>query len=366
MTLTTGQIAEKINGTLTGSPELAIRDAKSIKKAGPEEIIFLSDKKITNELNSTKAIAALVSEDLKEAVTLEAYPNLQCIIYAPHAQNAVIEILQLLRPRMPLELQGISDQARIHESVKIGAHPEIHPGVKIEADVQIGDRCKIYPGVHISPGCVLGDDVTLYPNVVLYDSVLIGNRVAIHACSVIGADGFGYRLVNGRHERIPHFGSVRIEDDVEIGSCTTVDRGMIDDTVVGEGTKLDNLVMVAHNCELGKHNIMVSQVGLAGSVTSGDYVVCAGHVGIADHVHLGSQSVLGSKSGVHRDVPDGQTQLGCPAEPIDRAMKVFMAQRKLPEMRQDVKELLKQVKELTERLDKLTNPPNEEDITSAA
>lgn len=367
MSILTGDIAKQVGGSLTGNQEILIEDAKSLSKAGLGDISFISDKKNLRDLASSSVTSLLVPESLKDSVSLESHPQLECIIYVPDSQTAIIQLLELIRPRKSASFQGISDQAHVHESARIGDSPEIHAGTIIECDVRIGNNCRIMPGVHIGPGCVIGNDVTLYPNVVLYDGVKIGDRVAIHASSVIGADGFGYRLVKGRHERVPHFGGVRIENDVEIGSCTTVDRGMIDDTVVGEGTKLDNLVMIAHNCQLGKHNIMVSQVGLAGSVTSGDYAVCAGQVGIADHVHLGTQSVLGSKSGVHKNVPDGQTQIGCPAEPAERAMQIMMAQRKLPEIRKEFKVLQKQVQELTQELAKLQNKElPEDDIHSAA
>lgn len=173
---------------------------------------------------------------------------------------------------------------------------------------------------------------------------------------MIGADGFSYRLVDGRHERIPHYGSVRIEDDVEVGACTTIDRAMVDETVIGQGTKLDNLVMIGHNCEIGRHNLLVSQAGLAGSVTTGDYVICAGQVGIADHVHLGTRSVVGAKAGVHKDIPAGERQIGVPAIPEAECRRVVMAQHKLPEMRQQLKALERQVVELTSKLAQLTSP----------
>jgi UDP-3-O-[3-hydroxymyristoyl] glucosamine N-acyltransferase len=182
---------------------------------------------------------------------------------------------------------------------------------------------------------------------------LIGDRAIIHAGAIIGADGFGYRLRDGRQEKVTHFGTVRIEADVELGACTTVDRAMIGETVIGEGTKIDNLVMVAHNCELGKHNVLTSQVGLAGSVTSGDYVVCAGQVGVADHVHLGTGCVLGSRSGVHKDIPAGETQIGAPSQPAAEAMKVFMAQRKLPALLKTVRDMEAQISKLTAQLEQL-------------
>ncbi len=235
-------------------------------------------------------------------------------------------------------------------TAQIGKNTNIHPGAHVAAGAAIGDNCDIHPGVVVSRGCRLGDSVVVYPIAVLYEDTVVGNRVIIHAGVVIGADGFGYRPVDGRHERIVHYGTVRIEDDVEIGACTTIDRAMIDETVIGQGTKIDNLVMIGHNCEIGRHNLFVSQVGLAGSVTTGDYVVCAGQVGIADHVHLGTRSVLGAKAGVRKDVPAGERQIGVPAIPEADCRRVVMAQQRLPEMRQQLRALERQVEALTAQL----------------
>jgi UDP-3-O-[3-hydroxymyristoyl] glucosamine N-acyltransferase len=177
---------------------------------------------------------------------------------------------------------------------------------------------------------------------------------------VIGADGFGYRTIEGRHVRITHFGSVRIEDDVEVGAATTIDRAMVGETIIGAGTKLDNLVMIGHNCEIGRHNLFVSQVGLAGSVTTGDYVVCAGQTGVADHVHLGAGCVLGAKSGVHKDIPAGQRYIGAPATPESEARRIVMTQQKIPEMRKQLRALERQVQELAERVQQLSLPADSE------
>jgi UDP-3-O-[3-hydroxymyristoyl] glucosamine N-acyltransferase len=191
---------------------------------------------------------------------------------------------------------------------------------------------------------------------VLYPDVIVGNRVVLHAGVVLGCDGFGYRMVNGRHEWIPHLGTVRIGDDVEIGACSTVDRAMIGETVIGEGSKLDNHVMVGHNCEVGKHNILVSQVGLAGSVTTGDYVVCAGQSGVADHVHLGDGCRLAAKTGAHKDLPGHQTYIGTPAAPEAEARRIVMAQQRLPELRKHLRDLEKQVSEISARVRALEAP----------
>jgi UDP-3-O-[3-hydroxymyristoyl] glucosamine N-acyltransferase len=289
----------------------------------------------------------LVTSDVAAAHRL---PAGQALIVVEDPKDALLRIAGRLSPRRPRAEIGISPDAYVSATAQIGRETNVHPGAHVGPGAVVGDRSDIHPGAVIGRGCRLGNDVVIHPNAVLYDDVIVGDRVIIHAGAVIGADGFGYRLVDGRHERVPHFGTVRIEDDVEIGAATTIDRAMVDETVIGAGTKLDNLVMIGHNCEIGRHNLFVSQVGLAGSVTTGDYVVCAGQVGIADHVHLGSRCVLGAKAGVHKDVPEGQRYIGLPAIPEAEARRVVMAQHKIPEMRQQIKVLERMVQDLSSRL----------------
>ncbi|MCA9038401.1 MAG: UDP-3-O-(3-hydroxymyristoyl)glucosamine N-acyltransferase, partial [Planctomycetaceae bacterium] len=203
--------------------------------------------------------------------------------------------------------------------------------------------CDIHAGVVIGDGCQIGDHVTIHANTVIYHDSIIGNNVTIHATCVIGADGFGYRLVDGGHQRLPHYGIVRICDDVEIGAGTTIDRAKIGETLINSGTRIDNQVMIGHNCQIGRHNILISQVGFAGSVSTGDYVVCAGQAGIADHVHLGTGAIIGAKAGVHRDMPGGQAYLGTPAAPAAETGRQLMALRRLPEMRSTLKQLEKEI-----------------------
>ena len=209
----------------------------------------------------------------------------------------------------------------------------------------------------IGDGCSIGDSSTLHPRVVLYPDVEIGERVVLHAGVVVGADGFGYRFRDGRFEKIPQLGSVRIENDVEIGANSTIDRGMIGPTVIGEGTKLDNLIMVAHNCQIGKHNVFASQVGLAGSTSTGDRVRIGGQAGIADHIHIGTGVSLAASSAVHKDVPDGEIWAGYPARPAEESFRILMVQGKLPEMRTKLRALEKQVQRLTAELGQ--NPDSE-------
>jgi UDP-3-O-[3-hydroxymyristoyl] glucosamine N-acyltransferase len=209
-------------------------------------------------------------------------------------------------------------------------------------------------------GCIIGADVTIFPNVVLYQDTRVGNSTIIHAGAVIGAYGFGYREVDGRHQLSAQLGHVEIGRDVEIGANATIDRGTYGPTVIGEGTKIDNLVMIAHNCRLGRYNLICSQVGIAGSTTTGDYVVMAGQVGVRDHVHIGARAVLCSKAGVSNDVEDGVEMLGSPAAPLRQAKLQMAAVAKLPEMRRQFRALQRQFEELR------GNGPRAEDDSDGA
>ena len=199
------------------------------------------------------------------------------------------------------------------------------------------------------PGCVIGDDCVIHPNVTLYENTRIQDRVRIHAGSVIGAHGLGYQQIEGRHVSSAQLGYVEIESDVDIGAAVTIDRGTYGATRIGEGTKIDNQVMIAHNCRIGRHNLICSQVGIAGSCTTGDYVVLAGQVGLKDHIHLGDHTIVGAKAGVMDDCEGNQVYLGAPAMPQRDQMQIFALQRKLPDMRRELKALRKRVEELLER-----------------
>jgi UDP-3-O-[3-hydroxymyristoyl] glucosamine N-acyltransferase len=207
----------------------------------------------------------------------------------------------------------------------------------------IGDNTTVHAGVVIGRWCRLGEQVTIHPHAILYDDTIVGNRVTIHANAVIGADGFGYRTHEGRHVKVPQLGWVELQDDVEIGACTTIDRGTFGPTRIGAGTKIDNLVMIGHNCQIGKHNLLCSQVGIAGSSTTGDYVVMAGQVGVADHITIGDRVVILAKSGVPGNIPANSQVLGSPARPHKEQVRILMTMEKLPEIR---KELLKIKKHL--------------------
>ncbi len=354
MDATVGALAASLGGEVIGDSDRTVGNALALAKAGPDCITFLADEVKTRELSDADAAAIFVSRTRVEELSDDLRAR-HTFIVVHDALDAFIDTLRKFRSDRPRSTIGISPRAVVAESATLGEGVNVFPGAFIGEDVVVGSGCDIHPGAYIGDGTKLGNNVTIHANAVVYCDVTIGNRVIIHAGAVIGADGFGYRFRGGRFEKIPQLGTVEIHDDVEIGANTTIDRGMIGPTIIAEGTKLDNLVMIAHNCEIGKHNAFASQVGVAGSSTTGDYVRAGGQVGIGDHLNIGTGASLAASSGHHKDVPAGETWAGAPARRIDETIKIMMTLNKLPEMRSTVKTLQKQVKELTTELEKLSS-----------
>ncbi len=335
MERTLAELAQRVRGTLRGDGAKKIADARPFRTAGGADISFLAAELHTKDLEACQAGALFA----KPGESLNGRP----IIEVADPQAAFQEVYLFFHPQPAAPPPGIDARTHIDPSVTLGPDCGIQPFVSIGAGTKLGARCRLYPGATIGRNCVLGDDVVLFPHAVLYDGCMLGDRVIVHANAVIGADGFGYRVVQGRHMKIPQHGGVRIEADVEIGAGATIDGGTYEPTTIGQGTKIDNLVMIAHNCRLGRHNLICSQVGIAGSSSTGDYVVMAGQVGVADHVHVGDQAMLGAQCGVHKDVPAGWKVLGAPARPVKEAQVIMLSMDRLPELRKDVKQIKRQL-----------------------
>jgi UDP-3-O-[3-hydroxymyristoyl] glucosamine N-acyltransferase len=333
-----GQLAELVNGRLCGDPTTPITDAATLTVVGPGQITLADGAERSARLAKSFAAAAVVS------------PEVECgslpTIVVDNVHEAFAKIVTHFRPRRQRQQPGISGRAIISKSAQVASGVDVHPLATIGDDAVIGPGSTIHSGVRIMAGCVIGKDVTLFPNVVLYEETHVGDRSIIHAGAVIGAYGFGYRQHEGRHELSSQLGFVQIGADVEIGACATVDRGTYGPTLIDDGTKIDNLVMVAHNCRIGKHNLICSQVGIAGSTSTGDNVVMAGQVGVRDHVHIGTGAVLCSKSGIPNDVGDGEVMLGAPATPLRQQRIQMAAMSKLPEMRRQFRIMQRQFAEL--------------------
>jgi UDP-3-O-[3-hydroxymyristoyl] glucosamine N-acyltransferase len=325
------QLAELVHGRILGDPDLVITTAQPLGEAGAGCITFAEHARYAPRLHASAAAAAVVPENWQT--------NGMTLIQVADPLGAFVTIVRHLHGRAEPPRHGIDTRSCVDPSAVIGAEPSIYPFAVINAGTIIGVRCRIFNGVSIGRDCRIGDDVTIYPNAVLYDGTLVGDRVIIHANAVLGADGFGYRFQDGRHVKVPQLGHVEIGDDVEIGACTTIDRGTFQATRVGEGTKIDNLVQIAHNCQIGRHNLLVSQMGIAGSSSTGDYVVIAGQAGIRDHVHIGKGAVVGAQAGVARDVADGERVLGSPATPEREQKRIMMSLDRLPEIRREIRKI---------------------------
>lgn len=342
MPTTLGELARLVGGELRGAASLPLTGAATTDVARPGEITLADNPDRARSLVASLASAVIASPD----VDCGGKPSI--VVADVHAAFATA--VRHFRPQRFLSRIGVSPQAFVSPTAKLGANVDVHPGASIGDGVVIGAHTTVHSGVRIMHDCVIGTGVTLFPNVVLYENTRVGDRVIIHAGAIIGAYGFGYRQVDGRHQLSAQLGCVEIGHDVDIGAGATIDRGTYGPTVIGDGSKIDNLVMIAHNCRLGRHNLICSQVGIAGSTTTGDYVIMAGQVGVRDHVHIGDRAVLCSKAGVSNDVRAGEEVLGSPAAPLRQAKLQMAAVAKLPEMRRQFKMLQRQLEELRAHL----------------
>jgi UDP-3-O-[3-hydroxymyristoyl] glucosamine N-acyltransferase len=336
-------LATLVQGQLVGDGSLLIHAAAPLETAQPDEISFLDSADKAHRLARSHAGAVIVPCDFAS----ERFPAIQ--VADVHA--AFAQVVGHFHPPRERCRRRVSIQAIISWTVKIGKDVHIEPGAVVGDAVVVGDRVTIHSGARIMAGCRIGDDVTIFPNAVLYEDTIVGPRSIIHGGAVIGAYGFGYKFADGRHQLSHQLGHVEIGADVEIGANSTIDRGTYSATVIGDGTKIDNLVMIAHNCRIGRHNMICSQVGIAGSTTTGDYVVMAGQVGVRDHVHIGTGAKLGAMAGVANDVPDGAHMLGAPAVPEREQKLMFATMAKLPEMRKQLKQLQRQMDALVGQRD---------------
>ncbi len=324
------KIASLVSGTLKGDGSVEINDVRGIEAAKEGDITFLMQKKYLEFLQRSNASAVLVVEPVETTL-----PQ----IIVPKPELAFARLIKEFYPE-PRLAPGVHPSVVLGKNVKLGVQVTLSAGVCIGDDVSIGDHAVLYPNVVIGDNCKIGDHCTLHPNVTLYRNSELGRHIILHAGVVIGADGFGYTLdEKGRHFKINQNGRVVIEDHVEIGANSCVDRAGLDTTLIKEGTKIDNLVQVAHNCKVGEHSILVAQVGLAGSVTLGHHVVLAGQVGLADHVTLGDEVIVTAKSGTFRDVESKAVMSGWPAVPNSQWKRYMVALPKLPDLVKKVKNL---------------------------
>lgn len=341
MTYTVAQIAAQLQGEVSGDGTVILTGFAAADRARAGDLTFAEKDTYFAAAEASAASAILVSGPFTSAT--------KAVIRVTNARVAAARMVALFFP--PEEFApGIHPSATIAPTAQIDATAHIGPGCVIGAGVSIGARSALIGGNHIGADSKLGDDVRLFPNVVVYARTEIGHRVAIHAGTVIGSDGYGYVFDQGRHMKVLQVGNVIIGDDVEIGSNTSIDRAALGSTVIGAGTKIDNLVHVAHNVVFGKHCLVMGQCGFAGSTVFGDYCVIASQSGVGGHLKIGRQVTIGAKSGVMRDVGEKETVLGYPAAPDKQAKRQWIGVQRLPEMTVKLRELEKQVAALTAKL----------------
>jgi len=336
---TLSKLAALVGGTIVGNGSLPITGVAPLQSATASELTFLERADRIPLLQRKSKAGAVV---VPTGTTIEGF----AVIQVSHVLEAFEKIARFFTPPRDETLHGISERAFIHPNAKIGTNVAIGHFAVIENEVVLGNNVQIHSGVQIAAGCVIGDHTVIFPGAVLYRDTIVGAHCIIHSGAVIGAFGFGYDSSKGTHKLSPQIGNVVIENDVEIGANSTIDRATYGSTIIGEGTKIDNFVMIAHNCKIGKHNLLCAHTGIAGSTTTGDYVVMAGRVGVKDHVHIGDGAVIGAMSGIIGDVEPSVRIVGIPATPEKEQMRIQIALQRLPEMQKQFKLLQQEVEEL--------------------
>ena len=334
---TLGQLAEALSATLEGDAGRVVRGVAPLESAGPDDVSFLTDGRYRAAAQTSRAGAFVAGA----GVTGLPAPVLR--VAAP--QQAMIDLLLLFHPAPPL-VAGVHPTAIVAADARIDATAAVGPLVVIEAGARIGARALVGALSYVGAGVEIGEECVLGPHVTLLTGTRFGRRVLVHPGAVIGADGFGFAFDGAQHRKIPQTGGVVVEDDVEIGANCAIDRATFGNTIVRRGTKIDNLVQLGHNVEVGEHSILVAQVGVSGSSRLGRGVVLAGQVGVADHVRVGDGALVGAQAGVAGDLDAGGRYLGTPARPSLEAKRIFAAESRLPELLRRVRALERAVEAL--------------------
>ena len=333
--MTLKEIADLLGGTLYGPEDIIITGPAKIESAKEGDITFLSNLKYKHFLAETKASAVLLDQ---------AYDDVELpYIVVPNAYAAFVQVLKIFEPELHTSIRGISDftfidqTAQVHETVRAGQFSYIGP------NVTVGKNTIIYPGVVLLENVKVGEDCVLYPNVSVRENCVIGNRVILQNGCVVGSDGFGFAPYEGKYFKIPQMGVVIIEDDVEVGANTTIDRATLGETIIRQGTKLDNLIQIAHNVVIGRHTVMAAQSGIAGSAEIGNNVSIGGQAAIVGHIKVGDNSSIAGKSGIINNVPEKSVLWGMPAMPITKYKRMEISMRHLPQVMKRIKSLEKEL-----------------------
>lgn len=341
MEKTLSELAEYLNGELRGESTVRVSGVAGLDEADSSHISFLANPKYAAKVATTGAGAVLLPPGA------ETHGKNAIFLTNPYLGFAKLVTLFYVSPP---QVKGVMPGAFLGAGVAMGTDVTVYPGVFVGDGVKLGDRVVLFPGVAVYDGAEIGSDTVLHANVSVRERCRIGCRVTIHNGTVVGSDGFGYAPDGAGHYKIPQVGIVVIEDDVEIGANTTIDRAALGVTLIRRGTKIDNLVQIAHNCVIGAHSVIVSQTGISGSTKLGEFVTIGGQVGVAGHLKIGDRVMVGAQSGVHGDIPNGQIYSGSPALPHKQWLRTAMALPKVPELRKTIMHLEKRIKELEARL----------------
>ena len=337
MELPIRKIAELVQGQVVGDVDFVVRGIAAFDEAGPDDITFATSAKYTERIDKTGAGAVIVPLEVRQS------KKILVRVENPHLAMAKVSTLlhEALRPVI-----GISQLASVGKNFRCGKDISVYPGVCIGDDVTVGDRVTLDPGVVVGNGVKIGNDVIVRANVSILERCQIGSRVLIQAGSVIGSDGFGFAPDGDKYYKIPQVGIVRIDDDVEIGACNTIDRATFGQTWIKRGVKTDNLVHIAHNVVVGEDTVLVAQVGISGSVTIGHHSVLAGQAGVAGHLEIGNRVTVGPQAGIAKSIPDGEVVSGSPGMPHVLWLKSSTIIPKLPEMKKNLKDLERRIEQL--------------------
>ena len=342
--MTLAQIARLIDGKVEGDPSMVITGISGIKEAKKGDITFLANARYYPLLRTTKASAIIVDKKTDK--------NGRTIIRTDNPYIGFVKIMEYLQINKEMPLPGIHKTAVIGKNAKLGKNITIEAHVVLDNDVQIGDNTVIFPGVFIGSGARIGANALIYANVSIRERVIIGSNVIIHNGAVIGSDGFGFTPIKGVfNKKVPQLGTVIVEDDVEIGANVTIDRATAGRTRIGSGTKIDNLVQIAHNVDIGEHCVIIAQVGISGSATLGNKVTIAGQAGLAGHIKIGDNAIITAQSAVTKNISPDMCVSGYPAIQLKKEQKIKAYRNRLPEIYKTIQELSQKIRKLEKKLD---------------
>lgn len=340
------QIASFLNGTIDGNPEVKVSNFSKIEEGKPGTLTFLANPKYEHHIYNTEASIVLVNNDFIPSEPIKA-----TLVKVANAYSGLAMLLNLVE-QSKRKKTGVDSTAFIAASATVSNDCYVGNFAYIGENAKIGKNCHIYPYAYIGDDVTIGDNCTLYPHITIYHDCMLGNNCIVHAGAVIGSDGFGFAPEGEKYKKIPQLGNVIIEDDVEIGANSTIDRAVMDSTIIRRGVKMDNLVQIAHNVEIGENTVMAAQVGIAGSVKVGKHCMFGGQVGLAGHIHIADNVVFGAQSGVISDIKEATTVLGAPAINAKNFMRSSAVFSRLPDMYRTIGQLQREIEQLKKEINK--------------